>query len=308
MSGFRAFLNWHIERLRRGAPARPSNGELPVVESRIAHPRARPGEIRITWIGHSTFLIQHGPLNLLTDPVWGDRASPVTWAGPRRIVPPGVSLEDLPPLDAVLVSHDHFDHLDRPTVQWLARTHPDLWWYAPLGHAEWLRARGVRNTHDLDWWDTADLGDVRITAVPAQHWTQRRQGGRNERLWCAWSIRGAGAATFFGGDSGWFEGYGAIGARTGPHDVSILPIGAYSPRWFMRPFHMSPEEAIDAWSALGGRGAFVPMHWGTFLLSDEPVLEPPQRLRTAWRERGLPGDDLRIPAHGGTVVIGAGEP
>jgi N-acyl-phosphatidylethanolamine-hydrolysing phospholipase D len=190
-------------------------------------------------------------------------------------------------------------------VERLGAAHPDLAWYAPLGHAAWLRARGIRNAHDVDWWGEERVGaTVRLTAVPAQHWTQRTSGTRNRRLWCAWSIRDAdGSGTFFGGDSGWFEGYHEIGERIGPHDVSILPIGAYAPRWFMRPFHMTPEEAVDAWQALGAKGSFIPMHWGTFILSDEPVLEPPARLRAEWHRRGLSASDLHVPAHGGTVVI-----
>lgn len=310
--GFGAFFRWQMERLRRGGPRRPPPERLPIVASDFAHPRAPAGEVRVTWIGHASFLVQIAGANLLVDPVWSMRASPVPWAGPARIVRPGVSFDDLPPIDAVLITHDHYDHLDARTVRRIVRRYGDeVHWLAPLGHAAWLSARGVRTITELDWHHATELpaGEgLTVTALPAQHWTQRSARSRNQRLWCSWALAGAdGARVYLAGDSGWFDGYGAIGAEHGPFEVSILPIGAYAPRWFMRPFHMSPEEAVDAWLALGARGSFVPMHWGTFILSDEPVLEPPDRLRREWLARGLSHELLRIPAHGETIRVAVGE-
>lgn len=309
---FASFVRWQLDRLRRGSPRVPAPGALPLVASDFAVPHADRGEIRITWIGHASFLLQMAGTNLLLDPVWSWRISPVSWAGPRRLVPPGVPLDELPPIDAVILSHDHYDHLDRPTIARLVHRFGDaIRWFAPLGHAAWLRKEGVLTVTELDWHDSARLdagAGLTLTALPAQHWTQRSARSRNLRLWCSYALRGDdGARVYFGGDSGWFDGYRSIGEEHGPFDVSLMPIGAYAPRWFMRPFHMCPEEAVAAWEALGTQGALVPMHWGTFILSDEPVLEPPARLRREWEAKKLPTELLRIPAHGETVRIHAGE-
>ncbi len=306
--GLTAFLRWQIDRIRSGGgPPRPPDGALPIAPAEPARPSAGRSELRVTWIGHATFLLQIGGRNLLTDPVWSERASPVSWLGPRRIVPAALDFTALPPLDGVLLSHDHYDHLDRPTVLRIVRTFgAGLPWITPLGYADWLRGCGARTIVETDWGETAEIDGVRLTALPAQHWTQREPGSRNRRLWCSWRIEAApGARMYFGGDSGWFDGYRRLGREHGPFDVTFLPIGAYAPRWFMRPFHMNPEEAVDAWVALGAKGLLMPMHWGTFVLSDEPVLEPPDRLSREWRRRDLPAELLRIPRHGETVVVPA---
>ena len=272
-----------------------------------------------------------GGLNLLTDPVFSRRASPFRWAGPSRLTPPGVALEDLPPIDGVLISHDHYDHLDEPSVRALdARFGDALTWFAPLGFADWFARLGIARVVELDWWQHATMplpggdGVLRLTAAPVQHWCRR--GPRDDaRLWCSWVARAVadGAAdergavqpdaaaehgrprpagvVWFAGDSGYCPAFREIGERLGPFDLSLVPIGAYEPRWFMKPAHMNPEEAVQAYVDAGGRGAFAGMHWGTFILTDEPVLEPPARTRAAWAERGLPADDLWLPAHGDTM-------
>jgi len=310
-----AVLRWQWERLRRGVPPNPAPHALPVVPGDVAYPRAARGELRITWVGHSTFLIQLGGLNLLTDPIWSRRASPVQWAGPARLVPPGLPFDQLPPVDAVLVSHDHFDHLDRPTVVRLRRTFGDApRWVTPLGYRPWLARIGVRNVAELDWWQSTSIetpaGALRVTALPAQHWSRRSLVGDGRRLWASYAVETPdGFRLYFGGDTGYFGGFAEIGSRLGPFDAVILPIGAYEPRWFMRPVHMDPGDAVRAYQDLGGRGAFVPMHWGTFRLSDEDPLEPPQRLAAAWREAGLPAEDLWILRHGETRLAStAGRP
>lgn len=310
--GFAAFLRWQWQRRNQPRSVLPPPHALPLASSQVAHPAAAAGEIRITWIGHATFLLQIGGANVLTDPVWSERVSPVAWAGPRRLVPAALPFDDLPRIDAVLLSHDHFDHLDRPTVQRLsARFGARITWITPLGYADWLAAQGVHAATELEWWQEQRVGagaGVRVTALPAQHWTQRSPRSRNARLWCSYALQaGDGARVYFGGDSGWFDGYSEIGRACGPFDALLLPIGAYAPRWFMKPFHLDPAQAADAWQALGARGAFVPMHWGTFLLSDEPALEPPVLLRETWRERGLPDEHLRVLHHGQTLILHTGE-
>ena len=303
-------LRWQWERLTTKQAPNPEPGRLPLATPELARPRAEPGEVRITWVGHATFLVQIGGLNLLTDPVWSLRASPFQWMGPKRFVPPGVAFDDLPPVDAVLLSHDHYDHLDEPTVRRLRdRFGEGLRWVAPLGYREWFAARGARSVTELDWWDETELAGeggakVRVVCAPAQHWTRRTMRELNNRLWGSFALYGGdGRRVYFGGDSGYFAGYRDLGARLGPFDAVLMPVGAYEPRWFMRPAHMNPEEAVRAYGDLGGRGAFVAMHWGTFRLTDEDPLEPPVRLREAWREAGWPEGGLHVLRHGETLVL-----
>lgn len=309
--GFTSLLRWQLGRLRKRPPPNPPPDAFPRAESRIATPRAEPGEVRITWVGHASFLVQAGGLNLLTDPVWSRRASPSQWVGPARFTPPGVAFDDLPPIDAVLLSHDHYDHLDKPTVRRLRqRFGAGLRWVTPLGYAELLGRWGVTAVTELDWGQTTWLGaegePVKVTCLPAQHWTRRRLREMNDRLWAAFALQtGGGRRLFFAGDSGYFAGYGEIGRRHGPFDAALIPVGAYEPRWFMRPAHMNPEEAVQTYRDLGGHGALVPMHWGTFRLTDEDPLEPPERLRAAWSEAALPAEDLALLRHGETLVLPA---
>jgi N-acyl-phosphatidylethanolamine-hydrolysing phospholipase D len=306
---FGKVLKWIWDRWRHGVPPNPDPLSLPSGESHIATPRAARGETRITWVGHATTLIQLGGLNIVTDPHWSRRAAPVQWLGPERLVPPGLRLEDLPPLDAVVLSHDHYDHLDEGTVRSLADRFGDqLHWFTPLGYREWLEKRGARSVVELDWWERGSVraaGDeVVLQALPAQHWTKRGLGTQ-ERLWASWGIesRSSGEKVYFGGDSGYFDGYSEIGAREGPFDLCLLPIGAYDPRWMMASNHMNPEEAVRAYRDLGGEGLFAAIHWGTFRLTDEDPLEPPVRARLAWEEAGLPEEWLWIPKHGETRVL-----
>jgi N-acyl-phosphatidylethanolamine-hydrolysing phospholipase D len=290
-------------------PPNPSPRSLPVVAAELARPSAPAGEIRITWVGHATHYIQLPGLNLLTDPMWSARASPVSWLGSRRFVPAAPALEELPSVDAVLLSHDHYDHLDRPTARALRkRFGRDLPWFVPLRYRSWLWRVGFRHVIELDWWDEHELphGRFRVVATPARHWTRRTPWSTNRRLWCSFAIVPSGddgVRVFFGGDSAYASVFLEIGARRGPFDASILPIGAYDPRWFMGASHMNPEEAVRVYADLGGRGAFLPSHWGTFRLTFEDPLEPPERLRRAWASRGLPPDRLHVPRHGETVTL-----
>jgi N-acyl-phosphatidylethanolamine-hydrolysing phospholipase D len=306
---FRDVVRWSWQRLTRGTPKSPAAGHFGVVPNRAAYPRAPAGEVRLTWIGHSTFLVQAGGLNVLTDPVFSRRASPMQWAGPARFAEPGIALGALPPIDAVLLSHDHYDHLDEPAVRGLhARFGEALRWFAPLGYRAWFARRGVRNVTEMDWWDEGELatggGSARVVCLPAQHWTRRSPRSTNTRLWASFALlTPRGRRIYHGADSGYFPGYLEIGRRCGPFDASLLPIGAYEPRWFMKPAHMNPEEAVQAYRDLGGRGILAAMHWGTFRLTDEDPLEPPVRVRAAWSAAGLPAEDLWIAAHGETIVV-----
>lgn len=272
----------------------------------MAQPGVPEGECRITWVGHATFLVQLPGVNVLTDPVWSTRASPLRWIGPERLVPAALPFAALPPIDAVLLSHDHYDHLDSETVRRLhERFGERLTWVTPLGYAEWLARLGISRVAELDWWQDATFGGgFRCTALPARHWARRLPWDAQRRHWASFGLVSAdGLRVYFGGDSGYAPLFGEIGARLGPFDASLLAIGAYEPNWFMHAAHMNPEEAVQAWLDLGGRGAFVPMHWGTFRLTDEPPLEPVERLRAAWQMRRLPPGELRVLRHGETLRL-----
>ena len=292
-----------IERFRAPRPKQPSASVFPVIESSFAVPRARNDDLTVTWVGHSSVILQAGGRNILTDPVWSDRASPVSFAGPKRWVPPAVPFESLPPVDVVVLSHNHYDHCDLATIRRLVRRNADTTWLAPLGVASLLRRCGAENIIEKDWWQSALVGDLKFTCAPAQHFSARGLLDRDRTLWCSWAIRSATSNIFFGGDTGLHPEFGLIGEQLGPFDVVMLPIGAYEPRWFMRPVHMNPTDAVSAYGQLASghsQPAFFPIHWGTFKLTDEAMDEPPVKLRTAWNEAGYDSAKLWIVPHGGT--------
>lgn len=239
----------------------------------------------ITWIGHATFLVRMDGVTFLTDPVFAERASPVSFAGPPRLVPPGVPLDALPPLDFVLVSHDHYDHLDLAAIAALARRGVPM--IVPLGLGELIRGVGGTAT-ELDWWQSQPAGRVRIHCVPAQHFSGRTLTDTNRRLWAGWVVEGPTRRFFHAGDTGYFDGFRAIAERIGPPDLAALPIGAYDPAAIMQFVHMNPEEAVQAAVDLRTPIA-VGMHYGTFDLTDEPLAEPPRRFHAAAARRALDG-------------------
>ena len=302
--GFGDFLRWVVVE-RRKNPRRPDPLPSAFPAATPSFPaRAARSEIVITWVGHSSFLLQIAGANVLLDPMWGERASPVSFAGPRRHVPPGVAFADLPKIDLVVISHDHYDHLDLETVRAIVRAHPDAAWIAPLGVGKWLRKRGARVEAELDWWQSASVASLEVTCTPAQHFSGRKPNNRNETLWCGWTIAGAGRSVYYAGDTARHPEFGGIARTLGPFDAAFLPIGAYEPRWFMGAVHMAPEEAVDAFRDVARengerRCTMVAMHWGTFKLTDEPLDEPPRLTREAWSAAGPPGE-LWIPRHGET--------
>jgi L-ascorbate metabolism protein UlaG (beta-lactamase superfamily) len=249
-----------------------------------------PGEIAVTFIGHSTFLLQLPGLNLLTDPIFSDRASPFRWAGPRRVRPPACSLDGLPRIDVVLVTHNHYDHLDLPSLRELARRHRPLV-VTTLGNRAWLEARGVERVVELDWWQThAVQAELSVTCTPAQHFAARWPWDRCRTLWGGFALQTAAGRIYFAGDSGYFNGFEEIGARLGPFDLAFLPIGAYEPRWFMEPVHLNPDEAVRAHRAVRSRRS-LGMHFGTFQLTDEAIDEPERALAAARSVHGVePGE------------------
>ena len=277
----------------------PRHADLPRAANDGAALRANTGTPTVTWIGHATLLLQLDGVNVLTDPQWSERASPLGFAGPKRVTPPGVAFEDLPPIHLILISHDHFDHLDVATVERLAAVHRPRF-YVPLGYKAWFADLGITDVVELDWWDSRTERGLTLTCVPVQHWTARSFGGENRRLWSGWVLAGRERRAFFAGDTGYWPPYfQAIGRRLGPFDLAAVSIGAYEPSVIMRLTHTTPEESLQIFDDVRGR-RFLAMHWGTFDLADEPLDEPPRRLEEAARRRGLDADRVWIFKHGET--------
>lgn len=300
---FLHFLKWRWNRIWKEIPG-PEDYSFPLAKNDPAALRANHQKPTLTWIGHATALLQLKGKNILTDPHFSLRASPVQWAGPRRVVPPGLSLEDLPPIHMVLISHDHYDSLDRGTILRLLRRKggEKTLFMVPLGLKEWFRGLGVERVLELDWWDEHELEDFRIIAVPLQHWSKRGFFSRNKTLWAGWVIQSHDFRFFFVGDSGYAPHFKEIGRKLGPFDLSLIPIGAYEPRWFMRHHHITPEEAVQAHLDVGSRKS-VAIHWGTFILTDEPLDEPPKRLERAKIERGLSNEAFLVLRHGQVISL-----
>ncbi len=239
----------------------------------------------LTWIGHATFVMRLGGLVIATDPVWSDRLAVI-----KRKSAPGVDLEALPPIDIVTVTHNHYDHLDAPTIR---RIGPKPLYVTPLGNRRWLEDAGAERIVELDWWQSHEVDGVQLTLVPARHWSMRAPWNRNDGLWGGFVYRSREGVAYHSGDTALFDGFREIAQRCGPIDWAMLPIGAYEPRWFMEPQHMNPEDAGEAFLQLRAR-QLCAMHWGTFKLTDEPLAEPPTRIRAFFADRKLPDERLWI--------------
>ena len=240
---------------------------------------------QFTWVGHSTFLIQYQGFNILTDPIFSERASPVSFAGPKRYTPPALSIGDLPPIDIVVISHNHYDHLDLPSLEALG---PDVTYVVPLKNGKLLRSVGLTKIHELDWHETFEIGKLKIHATPSQHWSARGLFDRRDALWAAFVLEWDNYKVFFGGDTGYTqELFTDIGERYGPFDASLIPIGAYEPRWFMKAAHVNPVEAVAIHKDIGSRWS-LGIHWGTFPLTAESPLSPLKNLEQALEQAGLP--------------------
>ena len=253
----------------------------------IADPN--PHTIQITWIGHSTYLIQVDGLAILTDPIWSERASPVSWAGPKRVAHPGIRFEDLPPIDAVVISHTHYDHLDLPTVLKLGN--------APRYFVQertnwWFTKRGITNVSELSWWKSATIGSITITAVPAKHFSKRNLWRTNDAGYGGFVIESHAGAIYFAGDTGYDPAHFVnIGQKFPGIRLGLIPIGAYSPRWFMERVHIDPQHAVTVHREIGITQS-IGMHWGTFKLTDEPMNEPPVLLAREVTAAGLKPADF----------------
>jgi L-ascorbate metabolism protein UlaG (beta-lactamase superfamily) len=273
--------------------------EVPVEPTRPPSPG--PDEVVVTFVGHATFLIQAAAGNVLIDPVYSRRASPLSFAGPRRARAPGVRFDDLPSISLVLLSHNHYDHCDLGTLRLLERRfHPPV--VTPLGNGRLLRSAGFRQVEEIDWWQAASAAPLPITLTPAQHFSARGPFDRNRALWGGFLIEAGGLRILHAGDSGYGPHFREIAARLGPIDLALLPIGAYEPRWFMKDIHMNPAEAVQAHLDLAALQS-IAMHFGTFQLTPEGIDEPVRELAKALRERGVPAERFRAVEVGESVSL-----
>ncbi|WP_237480395.1 MBL fold metallo-hydrolase [Lichenibacterium dinghuense] len=288
-------LRWRREKGRVPWPAAVPSTPAPPPPA-----AAGPGEVLLTLVGQSTVLIQVEGCNILTDPVWSDRASPLGFAGPRRVRAPGIAFADLPRIDLVLLSHNHYDHMDVPTLKRLhARSAPRI--VTGLGNGRTLARHGIDGVVELDWWQCCTPAQgVDVTYLPAQHWSSRSPWDRRRALWGGHAVQCGGTCVVFAGDSGYGPHFAAIG-RTLKPDVALLPIGAYEPRWFMRAQHMDPSDAVAAHRDLGAAMS-LGLHWGTFQLTDEAIDAPLAELARARAEAGLDEAAFRTPDFGTTLV------
>jgi L-ascorbate metabolism protein UlaG (beta-lactamase superfamily) len=249
------------------------------------------------WIGHATYLINNGDVTILTDPIFSKRASPIGFAGPKRMIPPAMTLNDLPKIDVVVVSHNHYDHLDIWSLKKLYKLNLETIFLVPAGDRLKLIKAGIKNVYEMQWWDAFNYSNTTFHFTPVQHWSKRGLFDRNKSLWGGWFIKSNDLALYHAGDTGYSSDFKTTYERLGAPDYSFIPIGAYDPRWFMKDSHVNPEEAVQIALDLKTPHSFG-MHWGTFTLTDEPVLEPPARLKEALKEQNLAPDFFISPKPG----------
>lgn len=286
--GFLSVIKWIIRR-----------DQGPWAKNYETHVGPKPAEssegIRLTFVNHSTFLIQWNQLNLLTDPIWSERCSPFDFIGPQRMRPPGIRYEDLPHIDAVIISHNHYDHLDLPTLLQLENDFKPLF-IVPLGVPGMLTKKNIKNVVELDWWEELNNG-IKVKAVPAQHFSGRGMFDRDQTLWNGYILEHNGKKIYYAGDTGYGDIFKAISKREGPMDVSLIPIGAYMPRWFMGPIHISPSEAVQVHKDMRSRQS-IAMHFGTFPLGDDGQGKAEEELILALDKAGIPQKNFLIPTEG----------
>lgn len=271
-------------------------------QSKTSPPVADDSDMAVTFVNHTTFLVQLNGLNILTDPIWSNRASPYSWIGPKRMRPPGLRFEDLPDIDLVLVSHNHYDHLDLPTVLRLKERF-DPFFITPLGVGRYLNQQEVNDTAELDWWDEYEIENkAKITAVPARHFSGRGVLDRDKTLWCGYVLQTNSNTVYFAGDTAYADFFADIGDRFPSVDLALIPIGAYKPRWFMEPIHCDPDEAVKIHRDVGA-DLSIGMHFGTFPLADEGMDEPRRDLAKAREKNIIPEDEFVALEEGVTKQI-----
>jgi N-acyl-phosphatidylethanolamine-hydrolysing phospholipase D len=286
------FLRWKF--LGRSAP--PDAFTPPIT---APPPDLLAMEAAVTWIGHSSFFLRLAGRSILLDPVFSEYCAPFPVRRLKRRAPPGLALERVPGPDLVLITHNHYDHLDLPTIQRLpVRTQ----FIVPQGLAAWFRKCGRKNVRELRWWESIDLGGLRVISMPAQHFSSRTPWDRNRTLWCGWLLQTGTETIYYAGDTGYCATFREIGERFGPMDLSLIPIGAYAPRWFMQPVHVNPQEAVQIHQEVRSKLS-IACHWGTFCLTDEPMDQPPKLLAQALSAARVSPDTFRVLAIGETLRL-----
>ena len=302
-AGLAEFVPFFLRRARdRRPPPVPPGHVMPTAEAKAL--LARTGPESLTWLGHASFLLRTGGRTVLTDPFLSDWAGPLAGFGPKRIVPPGLPLAELPRVDVVVLSHNHYDHLDLRTIEALPGKERVVA-AVPIGLGGFFRNRGYRDVRELHWWEETRVGDdLVLAALPSNHFSGRTPFDRNETLWASWAIVPQTRKIFFAGDTGYSPVFGEIGERIGPFDVGLVPIGAYEPASIMRPVHCDPEEAVSLGRDVRA-ATLVAMHWGTIVLTDEPPFEPPGRFRAAASRAGFSDGRAWVMRIGETRVTSA---
>lgn len=317
---FSELVRWQIERRAQDLPKPPTQPVATQQPDLAAIKAYTGGPPAITWIGHASMLVQAGGLNVLTDPMFSSRASPVQFIGPQRAQPPGVALADLPPIDVVLISHNHYDHLDKASVQEIAQRSeaigkPTLF-LVPLGMKPWFADAGIPHVIELDWWDTHTHRGVEFNFTPVQHWSSRSLLDRSQTLWGGFAVFAPDFHWYFSGDTGYSKDFADTQARFasrhqaaqgGGFDLALIPVGAYEPRWFLTEQHVNPDEAVKIHRDLQAKRS-VGIHWGTFELTDESLDQPPRDLAVAASAHGLKDSEFSVMAIGETRTLPARQP
>ena len=296
-SSFNKLLKWSWERRSKNLETFEFEVEVPNYKEIYENEN-----IVITWIGHESFLYQNKDINVLTDPHFTQRASPLNFAGPKRYMAPGMKIDDLPNIDVVTISHSHYDHLDYKSVKLLSEKFENILFLVPLGLKKWFESKGIYNVRELDWWDSFTIKETLITFAPVQHWSARGLFDRNETLWGAWHFKNKFHSFIHLGDTGYTDDFRVIREKLGPVDLAAIPIGAYEPRWIMEFSHINPEEAVMTFLDLEASKA-IGMAWGTFILTDEPVKEPPRELLKELKKSNISNEDFFILKHGESYLI-----
>ena len=295
---FREMLKWNRE--RKNINVEPI--QFPTKEPDFKIINDYKSHLSVTWIGHASFLYQNKDINILLDPHFTERASPLSFVGPKRYMPAGMKLEKLPKIDVVAISHNHYDHLDYKTVKFLSDRSSETIFLVPLGLKQWFNKNNIMNVRELDWWGTIEISNTKIVFVPVQHWSARGIFDRNESLWGGWHFKNSYHSFIHLGDTGYTDDFKEIEKKLESVDLAAIPIGAYEPRWFMKFSHMNPAEAVQAFIDLKAKRA-IGMHWGTFILTDEPVDEPINRLDEEKLKLGIQKDSFFTLLHGETLLL-----
>ncbi|XP_004342859.2 N-acyl-phosphatidylethanolamine-hydrolyzing phospholipase D [Capsaspora owczarzaki ATCC 30864] len=311
--GFTDVFKWMLGG-KRSSPSVPKTAAeldrtLPILRPDFAALAKVPqaDATQVMWVGHASVLVQFDGVTVITDPVFSHRCGPTRFTGPKRIREPPCAIAELPKVDVVLISHNHYDHLDHASIMQLHRNFAPTF-YVPLGNAAWFHSCGIPadKVVELGWWQEHQFNDkVKFACTPVQHWCRRGATDMNKALWGGWAMLGATQRIFFSGDTGYCEAFSQIGAKYGGErgfDLALIAIGAYDPRWFMRPQHINPEEAVLLHQELRARRS-LGIHWGTFILTDEHYLEPPKRMADAAKAAGLADDAFFVLKHGEVVTV-----